>query len=141
MKKMLPEGPVRQKMISDGLLTDEEIQGFFDGVYVTSAARPAPPIIASAPKLVPPKLPNPVAAEVRPAAPMNGMLAALQQVNLRNTDMQKKTRPPSVAAKNAPGMLSMLATAMNNRRDLIKDASDDEDESDGGFSDDDFDDI
>lgn len=139
MKKLLPEGPVRQKMLSDGVLSEAEIDGFFSGVYVPNQGggshvpaipRPAPQLksVGASPMEAP-----------KPA--MGGMLAALQTVSLKKADNDRKARPPSVAAKNAPGMLSMLATAMNNRRDFLKEDESDDDESDGGFSDDDFDDL
>ena len=45
MKKMLPEGAVRQKMSLDGF-TEDEIEGFFNGTL--PAAAPAPPVAAPA---------------------------------------------------------------------------------------------
>jgi hypothetical protein len=140
MKKLLPEGPVRQKMLSDGLLSEAEIDGFFSGVYIPSQGG------SSAASSIPrpaPQLKSVSASPTMEASkpPMGGMLAALQTVSLKKADNDRKARPPSVAAKNAPGMLSMLATAMNNRRDFLKEDESDDDESDGGFSDDDFDDL
>lgn len=107
MRKMLPDGPVRQKMVSDGILSEVEIDGFFRGVYVAPVNRPPPPLLSGAPRPAPPPPPTlkstaAVDLSQKPEAPVNGMLAQLQQVNLKQT-AQRKARPPSVAAKNAPG--------------------------------------
>lgn len=140
MKKLLPDGPVRQKMLSDGLLSEAEIDGFFAGVYVPSPGGMSGSVPQNIPRAAP-QLRSVGASPVESKPAMGGMLAALQTVSLKQVDNDRKARPPSVAAKNAPGMLSMLATAMNNRRDFLKEDESDEDESDGGFSDDDFDDL
>jgi hypothetical protein len=145
MKKMLPDGPVRQKMMNDGVLTGPEIDGFFDGVYVAPTGGVVPKMIAPPPSAGGRPPPPPPGGKggapppPTPASPSAGRLAGLQTVKLNQA--ASRPRPPSAAVKNAPGMLSLLANAMNNNRVLFNGNSDDENESDGGFSDDDFDDA
>lgn len=136
---MLPDGAVRQKMMSDGILSNSEINDFF-GTPEDSAPPPSQPYRTPAPAPARPPAPAPASAGSRRDSQPGSLLEAIQQgaklKAVQRDDSQTKKPAPT---QNAGGMLNMLAAAMSQRRNFVKDLSDDESDSDGGFSDSDSD--
>ena len=156
MRKMLPEGAVRQKMQNDGLLSTAEIDAFFGGpaeVPVAAARPPLPPplplsaapvtaTIATAAKSA---AADPV-GQLRPASlsalspspEKFDLLAAVRRGSkLRAVDTNQPhvaQKSVSTSAANTGGMLGMLAMAMKGRRAFVEVASDGENSETSGFS-------
>lgn len=136
MKKMLPEGAVRQKMQSDGIVSFDEIDAFFGGKGDT-------PIRTAPLKLPTPtvKPPAPALSPTSPSGKPGSLLEAIQAGPKLKAVVKDMTKPaPVSSAARAGGMLSLLSAAMDQRRNFVKDMSDNDDsDSDGGFSDSDVD--